>query len=218
MIFKKHLFCPVCGNRLKKGNPLCEHCGFAWAAENPFKNVPETSGRTGWSSLKCDIRFKKYKRDHITIILIWAISLAFLIPGILLITGNISKDESWVAVILTIMFLGIGFVSAVSVRRKGTEWVGTVIDKYDNRTAGSNRYTIYFLTEDYTQVIKNYSSNIKYDYFKISDLVRMHDNGLIRYLEKFDKSQDEIIFCAACNYLMDIRADYCQACGCPLLK
>ncbi len=55
-----------------------------------------------------------------------------------------------------------------------------------------------------------------YNYYRIGDRVR-HHAGLNSY-EKYDKTRDSIIFCAACATLCDIGDDVCYRCKCPLLK
>ena len=55
-----------------------------------------------------------------------------------------------------------------------------------------------------------------FDYFQVGDHVR-HHAGLNSY-EKYDKSQDSIIFCNACATLCQISDDVCFRCKCPLLK
>jgi hypothetical protein len=55
-----------------------------------------------------------------------------------------------------------------------------------------------------------------FNYYQIGDKMRHH--GGLNTFEKYDKSNDEIIFCNACAYLNDIKDDYCVKCKCPLLK
>lgn len=55
-----------------------------------------------------------------------------------------------------------------------------------------------------------------YQYYKVGDRVR-HHGGLNSY-EKYDKSNDSIIFCAACATLNQMEDDKCHRCNCPLLK
>jgi len=55
-----------------------------------------------------------------------------------------------------------------------------------------------------------------YNYYQTGDRVRHH--GGLNSFEKYDKSQDDIVFCNACASLNDINDEYCFRCNCPLLK
>jgi hypothetical protein len=55
-----------------------------------------------------------------------------------------------------------------------------------------------------------------YEYYKLGEKVRYH--GKLKTFEKFDKSNDDIIFCNACSFLHEISEETCRNCGCPLLK
>ncbi len=55
-----------------------------------------------------------------------------------------------------------------------------------------------------------------YSYYHIGDRVR-HHKGFFFY-EKYDKSKDSHIMCAACMTFNDIGLDTCTRCKCPLLK
>ncbi|MPN17241.1 hypothetical protein SDC9_164592 [bioreactor metagenome] len=81
-------------------------------------------------------------------------------------------------------------------------------------------YTVYnvFIRSDSGKLhtIRVENDSTVYNYYQMGDRVRHHP-GLNSY-EKYDKSKDDIIFCAACASLNDIGNDFCTRCKCPLLK
>jgi len=92
-------------------------------------------------------------------------------------------------------------------------------------TAGNNDYywedyeqfTVFIRSENgKIHTITAENDDTLYNYYQIGDKVT-HHAGLNSF-EKYDKSQDMIIFCNACATLNDIRDDYCYRCECPLLK
>lgn len=126
------------------------------------------------------------------------------------------------------MFLLITLFAGLA-RRRSKTWDGMVVDKtieQKSQMQGSgddaheHRYT------RYTIIIRDLKggqhrltaddNDSWYQYFKIGDQVRYHA-GLKSY-EKYDKSQDSIIYCNACSTRCDINTDYCWRCKCPLLK
>ena len=57
-----------------------------------------------------------------------------------------------------------------------------------------------------------------YMYFNIGDYVHCHHRKYLKYIEKYDKSKDLKLFCAACGHYNDVRDNYCEACDAPMLK
>jgi hypothetical protein len=123
------------------------------------------------------------------------------------------------------MFLFIGFFSGKS-NENSRSWDGVVIDKktklttkdigYSGAKADRHVFTILIKNENgKIHEIRNEDDNTVFNYFRIGDKVRHH--GGLNTFEKFDKSDDTIIFCNACAFLHDIKEDICRNCGCPLL-
>jgi len=126
------------------------------------------------------------------------------------------------------MFLSIALLQIIG-RKKSKTWDGIVVDK---KTVSKHRR----LSKNDTRYIEDYiefmvfirddngkmhmltaeDDDTIYNYYKIGDKVR-HHKGLNSF-EKFDKSNDTIIFCNACASLNEIARDYCFRCNCPLLK
>jgi hypothetical protein len=135
----------------------------------------------------------------------------------------------YIGVAIGCMFILIAVYQVLS-KKKDTTWDGIVTEKtYEkkqrNQNSSNGDYYIHYYVE-YKVVILDDSGNIHtiiyedddtvYNYYNIGDRVR-HHKGLNSY-EKYDKSNDVIIFCNACGSLNDIKDDYCFRCGCPLLK
>ncbi|HBV97154.1 MAG: hypothetical protein JL50_21205 [Peptococcaceae bacterium BICA1-7] len=115
-------------------------------------------------------------------------------------------------------------------RKRSKTWDGTVTDKKiknkrrRQNTGNNDYYWVDYI--EYAVVVKEDNGkkhqitaeddDTVYSYYQIGDRVR-HHAGLNSY-EKYDKSKDSIIFCAACASLNNICDDACFRCGCPLLK
>ncbi|MDD2534410.1 MAG: hypothetical protein PHC86_06895 [Eubacteriales bacterium] len=129
------------------------------------------------------------------------------------------------------MFVLIALVQIVG-RNRSKTWDGqvankTITKKEHRKSTGSGddyytrHYTEYALIvrEDKTGKTHRLTAeddDTVFNYYQIGDRVRFHAG--IRSYEKFDKSNDKIIFCAACGTLCEISDDQCFRCGCPLLK
>jgi hypothetical protein len=127
------------------------------------------------------------------------------------------------------MFIAIAWLTNWSKKGAAT-WDGRVCDKriekkVRNRTAADMDYhareyllyTVIFQSESgRTAEITVEGDDTLYNYYQVGDMVRHH--GRLRTYEKYDKSQDTIIFCNACASLNEITDDHCFRCNCPLLK
>lgn len=126
---------------------------------------------------------------------------------------------------LAAMFLLIALAQILG-RKRGSTWDGTVENKkIKKKTAnqGDGNYQEYL---EYSVIIrsdagKRHAIRVRddstlYNYYRVGDRVRRHA-GLNSY-EKYDKTGDRFIPCAACATLCDIREDRCSRCQCPLLK
>ncbi|MDF2616050.1 MAG: uncharacterized protein K0Q47_705 [Sedimentibacter sp.] len=127
------------------------------------------------------------------------------------------------------MFMMVALYQIIS-RNKDKTWDGVIQDKkiekkQRKQNSSNNDYYIHYYTEYKVLIedsegkvhgIVNEDDDTIYNYFQIGDRVR-HHKGLNSY-EKYDKSNDTIIFCNACGSINDIEDDYCFRCNCPLLK
>ncbi len=232
--YKTKYFCARCGIRLMQGADVCHKCGLAVTSDAPFyKTAVEGSGGVGWSEKINDKRFAAYRKNNRIYIWIWAAALAVIIPLLLLIFEEFDSitEALTVSGVIFGMFLLIGLFSSLKTIFTGKQWEGNVIKKevLDRKKSYLNggriivnvymEYIIHVKTLKGKNITLTYQDDdTMYNYFNIGDRVRRHGNGKIKYIEKYDKTNDSVIFCAACGYKSDIRADYCSACGCPLLK
>ena len=109
-------------------------------------------------------------------------------------------------------------------RKMSQTWDGVVSEKYV--TPKKRKRDGYREHLEYTVAIKSQTGETVtltaedddtcFHYYQIGDRVR-HHKGLNSF-EKYDKSQDTIVFCSACASLNEIQAERCFRCGCPLLK
>ena len=233
--FEKSYFCSRCGKRLPRKLNKCPDCGFLRYTNNPYPNVSAVgAGGLGWSDKIKDPLFAKYQSNARKNIFIWCTALAILIPGTLFAFGQIrfNSEGVMVAAVIVGMFFLIGIFSALNTLRHGKSWEGVVenkrIEKHSKKVKNNDGTTSVKQFDEYVLTVRLSDGKIKektdldddryYGYFNIGDRIRNHQSRNVKYLEKYDKSQDEIVYCAACAYLNDIRGNYCQACGCPLLK
>lgn len=232
--YKMMFFCANCGIRLKKGAAFCRRCGHAVTSDAPFYNTPvQGSGGVGWSDKINDRRIAAYRKNSSIYIWIWAVALAVIIPVLLLAFGQFeSITEALTASgFICGMFLLIGLFSSLKTVFTGKQWEGDVIykevsDRKRSYNSGDEvlqevytEYAVHVKTLNGKNITLTYQNDDSmYNYFNIGDRIRRHGHGKIKYIEKYDKSHDSVIFCAACGYKSDIRANCCCACGCPLLK
>ncbi len=228
-------FCPHCGEKFPAKANHCSHCGFEPHGSDPYRGASAIgAGGIGWSDRIQAPQFAKYQKSRRKIIMIWAFALAILIPALILIFDRSDGEGENLFVVLVIggMFLLIGLYSALSTRHKGKGWDGVVEDKkvFEKKRRVSDNdgnshmehyleYIVYVRrTNGRIEELKYTNDATVFDYYAIGDFLHKHANRNLRTIEKYDKSKDEIIFCAACGGMSDIRADYCLQCGCPLLK
>ncbi len=216
----KLFFCSSCGERLDDKTKICGSCGFRAREANPYGEQPVLgAGGVGWSERIDDPRFAKYQKNNRSYMFIFAAVIAVLVPGILLATGELDWDSEGklvVGVIVGLYFLSALIMSLKTIR-KGKEWEGVVEDKkYSQRERCGGIYVRQ--ADGKLRELKYSNDRTLYDYYKVGDKLRFHFKKNLRAIEKYDKSRDEILFCVSCASMCDARADYCAACGCPLLK
>lgn len=190
-------------------------------------------GRVGFSTRISDTTFAKYVKNNNKSSTIFSIILAMTAIIGFFIYGETSSEMDnpealYIGFGIGGMFILIALFQIIG-RKRSKTWDGTVIDKtiknkMRKQNAGNNDY--YWVDFFEYKVIIRGDSGKKheitseddttiYNYYEIGDRVR-HHGGLNSY-EKYDKSKDSIIFCAACGSLNNIEDDYCFRCKCPLL-
>lgn len=188
----------------------------------------------GYSIKISDPSFKKYLVNMYRWSAIFSCVLAVIAIVGFYIYGETSSDMDnpqalFIGSGIGSMFVLIAFYQIIS-RKKDRTWDGVVTDKITakkqrKQNSSNDDYYIHYYTE-YKVVITDENGKTHtllfedddtvYNYYKVGDRVR-HHKGLNSY-EKYDKTNDEIIFCNACGSLNQIEDDYCFRCSCPLLK
>jgi uncharacterized integral membrane protein len=224
------MFCEKCGTAAADGARFCRECG---AALTPSAAPAPASGYLiGFSPRINDPSFAAYKRKSATWSLLFAGILAVVMIVGFPIYGNRSGDVEWPQTLyyglaLGGMFLLIAIVQTLK-RRFDQTWDGVVESKdtftETERSRDGRERTI--RTPVYVIKVRKDSGGLKkhkwrgspglYHYYNVGDRVRHHKG--FQYYEKYDKSQDKQIMCAACLSFNDIHDDRCKRCKCPLLK
>ncbi len=215
------MFCPNCGFAVDKNIQYCSNCGKAFKTDN--------ISLIGFSDKINDPAFQKYKKDSNS----WSAIFASILAAIAIIafpiygmaTGELEWPES--------LYYGIGIgsmfilIALIQILKRSLEktWDGVIIfkDTYKQRDFRSRfkQYdTVYVMKikKDNGHTKKHKWRNIPgpYHYYRVNDRVRHHKG--FYYYEKYDKSHDIQIICAACNFFNEIELDACKRCKCPLLK
>lgn len=218
------MYCNNCGSVIEEKDKICGYCG---------KELKKTS-YIGYSDKISDKAFDKYMKDTKRWAWIFSAILAVVAVSGFYIYGETSTEMDnpealYIGFVIGGMFLLIALMTILS-RNKNETWDGMVTakeirEKWRNVNAGNSDYywEVYL---EYIIIIMRDNGDIKelstvdddtvYNYYKIGDKVR-HHKGLNSF-EKYDKSQDTIIFCNACASLNDINDERCFRCKCPLLK
>jgi len=228
------MFCTKCGSALSAEARFCPGCGSSQVANalppnTPVNRYPQQK-YVGWTSQHLDPavirRAEKNKKAAwaFTIFPTAAFPIGFSLAGFLM--EDLPLNEAVIiGVGLGLLMLIIGIVR-ISKMKSGI-WEGTVIDKKqkrkmdhsqdDNVVSHKTIYTIVVAEDNGKQHMLNYTDNAAlYNYFKIGDRVRCHLS--FGTYEKFDKSQDNAIFCNVCGTINDISQDHCKSCRLPLFK
>ncbi|OPY84558.1 MAG: hypothetical protein A4E71_02608 [Smithella sp. PtaU1.Bin162] len=218
------MFCSCCGNTIDENQSFCSRCGAS------FGKGPVQSQLIGFSPRINDAAFTAYKKKSRS----WSFIFSFILAVIAIVAfpiyGNATGEIDWP---FSLYYgLGIGgmfiIIAILQTIKRGVDktWDGVVADKYTYISYERNRngyripHTVYVL-----KVKKDTGGSKKhkwrdspglYDYYNIGDRVRHHKG--FYYYEKYDKSQDTQIMCAACMAFIDIGEETCTKCKCPLLK
>lgn len=219
------MHCANCGRIIDGGAAYCLGCG-----ERHNSGIPSaTPAPAGFSIRISNPAFAAYKRKSG----IWSILFALILAVIALIGfpiyGNASGEIEWPSSLyygfgIGGMFIAIALIQILK-RALDKTWDGTVENKktYKQRERVQGGYTFHTY---YTMKVRKDSGGVKkhkwrdtpglYDYYNTGDRVRHHKG--FYYYEKYDKSQDAQIMCAACMSFIDKNEDICPRCKCPLLK
>lgn len=188
----------------------------------------------GYSAKINDPAFNKYITDTSRWSAIFSLIIAAIAVAGFFIYGETSREMDnpqalLIGIAIGSMFVLIALYQVMS-RKKSTTWDGVVTEKKiekkkRNQNSSNNDYYIHYYSEYKVVIIDENGKthtmlfeddDTVYNYYSVGDRVR-HHKGLNSY-EKFDKSNDTIIFCNACGSVNDIKDDYCFRCKCPLLK
>lgn len=237
------MYCSKCGRELPEDANFCAGCGdrvISTTTEikeeeervNSKKGIPnDDSGLMGFSSKINDPSYEKYRKESKSWSYIFSFILAIAAIIAFPVYGKVSGELDWPYSLyygfgIGGMFILIAFFQALK-RNRDETWDGVVIDKqtykkseYDKTNEIHRSYIEYvFVVERDNGKKYKYKSKDQpglYNYYNIGDKVR-HHKGFLFY-EKYDKSNDKQIMCAACLCFNDIENDSCARCKRPLLK
>ncbi len=164
----------------------------------------------------------------------WSFIFAFILAVIAIIAfpiyGNASGEIDWPDSLyyglgIGGMFIAIAFLQTAK-RGLDKTWDGVIEDKRSYTVREINHHGPDHFHKIYVLKVRKNSGGVKkhkwrdipgpYDYYSIGDKVRHHKG--FYYYEKYDKSRDIKILCAACLTMNDIGSESCSRCKCPLLK
>lgn len=228
------MLCPHCGTDSEKNVRFCVACGKA-LPESTQKSEGRGENLIGFSPRINDPAFARYIKNSKRWSYLFAGILAIIAIAGFYIYGETSTEMDnpqalYIGLGIGGMFLVIALLQSIG-RNRSTTWDGAVVDKkIENKRrkkhSGNNdyyweRYTLYtvVLKSDDGKTVTESSAeddDTVYNYYQVGDRVRHH--GGLNSFEKYDKTGDSIIFCAACASLNDINEDACFRCHCPLLK
>lgn len=193
-------------------------------------NVEHKGQLIGFSDKISDPSFAAYQKKSVAWSFIFAGILAVIAVVAFPIYGEKSGELDWPQSLYYGMGIGGMFVviALLQTIKRGMDktWDGVVEYKDSYRLKersrdGHTNYTMVYILKirkDSGGIKKHKWRNIPgpYSYYNVGDIVRHHKG--FYYYEKFDKSKDEQIMCAACMSFQDINKDICPRCKCPLLK
>lgn len=239
--------CGSCGAKLQEDAAFCTNCGASvqrgmGEATNVSRQTTVPPSRSdippqnhtalvGWSTRSNDpeILAAAQKNKKSAMGCAWIFMLLFPI-GFLLAGLFIDEMPLNEAIIIGI---GLGVVMLVInlVRIKGMKrpvWEGVVIEKFQKERRRHNRGDDSFdYYTEFTVVIKTNAGKVKriierdsqrhmYDYLAVGDRVRYYP--AFETYEKYDKSQDQIIYCNVCRMMNPIANERCKRCNNLLFK
>jgi hypothetical protein len=203
------------------------------AIESEAPRDKKSNLEVGYSRKIDDPAFKQYLKNSNRWAGIFSAGLAIIAIIGFYIAGEVSSEmdnpESlYIGFGIGGMFLLIGFFQIIG-RKNIKTWDGVVVNKTveekkrkrtvndETRWEKCTVYTVHIHDQQGKQhEIRTENDDTVYRYWNVGDHLRYH-SGLKSY-EKYDKSGDTIVFCAACASLNDLDNDICFRCKCPLLK
>lgn len=224
------MYCENCGALLSENGKFCGSCGTKQDGDVQTSQTGENPSLIGFSDKIHDPRvaetLEKMNKSSVKFALILAVIaiIGFTIAGALEV-GGFELPFAF--------FLGLGLGGLLIVislfqgkkRKKDVTWDGVVIDKthkgasYSDMESGDHRTRYYVhVRRDDGSINKLNSTEALFHYYKIGDRVRHHACSLEHILEKYDKSQDSVIYCIVCSSKNDINNDFCHRCKSPLMK
>lgn len=221
------MLCTNCGNSLNEGETFCDKCATTLNERQDAQQSEQVL--IGFSSKITDPSFNEYKKKSIK----WAFLFSAILAVIALvgfpIYGNKSGDIDWPNSLFYGMGIGGMFIAIALLQtiKRGLDktWDGVVVNKdcytvKERDNGHTSRHTIYKLKvqKDSGGTKKHKWRDIPgaYSYYNVGDKVRHHKG--FSFYEKYDKSKDTKIMCAACLSFVDADKDTCPRCKCPLLK
>lgn len=226
-------FCAGCGKKRRKGEERCPFCGAPYTGKSGRPGTPASGGGgVGWSEKADDPFFRAYALRYIRGSLLWLIALSILVPLLLLRSGQIKADGEGLAVTIVVpavfWIFGVGFLLKKYGQRADRSWDGVITDKKERHRVRKARngsripYVEYVLVcrreDGGTEELLCGENPDQYRYYSVGDRIRYHNSRYLKCVEKYDKSRDTELRCAACGRVNDIRDDYCGFCGAPMLK
>jgi len=219
--------CPACGEQVEPNGSVCTKCGTPLQMRAP-------QALTGFSDKINDKAFKKYVKNSDLYSAVFSVVLAVAAVAGFSIYGWKSDEMDnpqafYYGCIIGGMFLLIALAQIIR-RRTRRDWDGVVIKKTAvNKTkkvsVGEDSYRRMRYTE-YKVIFRDDrgrkhaftvdNDDTRFNYYNVGERVRFH--GRLGAYEKFDKSHDTFLFCAACSAMNPIERDTCEVCKCPLLK
>ena len=223
------MFCESCGAKLNDDSLFCGKCGTN-ITSSQSEEIRNTNGLKGFSLKINDPKFASYKKQSVAWPFIFSGILAVIAIVGFPIYGNSSGEIDWP----DSLFYGIGIgsmfiiIALLQTLKRGFDktWDGVVEfkDSYTKKERNRNGRT-YYHTYYIIRVKKDFGGTKShkwrdtpglYGYYNVGDKVRHHKG--FSYYEKYDKSNDTQIMCAACMSFQDMDKEFCSRCKCPLLK
>ena len=106
----------------------------------------------------------------------------------------------------TIASITVGSVADPNMTRAFVGVMRPRVARYDITLLGDNgeRYTMETLDKDISEM------------YQVGEKARFHD--AFKYIEKYHKSEDDILFCPSCKKRFSEEVEICDKCGCPQLR
>lgn len=224
-----NMFCSNCGTQQDNNVSFCNQCGTSLNNSQSIYQQAPTS-LIGFSTKINDPSFTTYKKKSIIWSFLFATILAIIVIIGFPIYGNVSGELDWPNSLYYGFAIGAMFIliALLQTLKKWLDktWDGVVINKDTYRVKERNRKGGFHYHTFYVIKIKKDSGGTKkhkwkdipglYDYYNVGDRVRHHKG--FSYYEKYDKSRDNKIMCAACMAFNDKNIDVCTRCKCLVLK